>query len=187
MKFSINTLSDMVDTNPSLKAVIDMVAYKVSQNQENKGPDANLVTAEAAVWEYISDHFKNLDDFLAKLSPISGDTKELQEIAENIYRYQYRRRELTFEMVKDRISKHEDIALKTITDLVAYRIYKSPEDKGAEVNFITAETFVSHYVSESFASMEDFDRRLQELGYGIGALRSFADNIYKYYCEHRTH
>lgn len=180
----MKTLSQMVGENPSLKAVITMVAYKVSQNQENKAPAANLVTAEAAVGEYVSDHFKNSEDFLDRLSGISGDTKKLQDIAEAVYRYYCRSKELTFEVIKDKIGKDKDIALKTITDLVAYKIYKSPEDKGAEVNFITAETFVAHYISEHFSSMEDFDRRLHELGYGIGALRSFADKIYEYYCEH---
>ncbi|MFQ5862019.1 MAG: hypothetical protein ACE5IC_02755 [Candidatus Brocadiales bacterium] len=185
MKLNIKALGEMVGENPSLKAIIDIVAYKVSQNQENKGSEASLLTAETAVKEYISDHFKNPEDFLARLSRVSGDTKGLQDIAEAIYRYHYRRRELTFEIVRGRISEDEDIALRTITDLVAYKIYQSPEDKGPEVNFITAETFVAQYVSEHFASMEDFDRRLQELGRDVSALRSFADDIYKYYCEHR--
>lgn len=187
MKLSIKVLGEMVGESPSLKAIMDIVAYRVSQDQEDRGSEANLRAAEAAVGEYISDHFKNLEGFLDRISQVSGDTKGLQDIAEAIYRYHYRRRELTFEVVRDRISKDEDIVLKTITDLVAYKIHQSPEDKGTEVNFITAETFVAQYVSEHFASMDEFDRRLKELGYGVSALRSIADNVYKYYCEHRPH
>lgn len=187
MKLDVKSLIEIAAENPSLKAILDIVAYRVSENQKNRGPEVNLLAAEAAVQEYISDHFKSLEDFLTRLSLVSRDTKELQDIAEAIYRYHTRSRGLSFETVKNRISRNEDIALKTITDLVAYKIYQSPEDKGAEVNFITAETFVAHYVAEHFASMEEFDRRLKELGYGVGALRSFADKIYKYYCEHRPH
>lgn len=172
-----------IDENPGLKAVTAMVAYKVSKNQEDGGTEANLRKAEAAVTEYVTDHFKNPEDFLVRISNTSGDTKGLQDIAEAVYRYYYRSKGLTFEMVRDRIGRDKDMALRTITDLIAYKIYRSPEDKGPEVNSITAETFVAQYVSENFTSLEDFDRKLRELGHNVSALRSFADNIYEHYCK----
>ena len=90
-------------------------------------------------------------------------------------------------LCKEKISKGEDIALKTITDIVAYKLYQSPEDKGPDINFITAETFVVQYIADHFVSMRDFQRRLEELGQGIYALRSFAEEVYRYYCEHKPH
>ncbi|OHC04142.1 MAG: hypothetical protein A3G17_09110 [Planctomycetes bacterium RIFCSPLOWO2_12_FULL_50_35] len=52
-------------------------------------------------------------------------------------------------IVKSRISSGEDPALKSITDLVAYKIYQSADDRGPEANFITAENFVARYVPNS--------------------------------------
>ncbi len=183
MEPDIKGLGVKMDENPSLKAIVDLVAYKVSSNQESKGIEANFLQAEAAVKEYISDHFKNPEDFLDRISKDSGDTKGLQDTAEAICRYYYRSKGLTFEVVRDRIGKDKDIALRTITDLIAYKVYHSPDNKGPEVNLITAETFVAEYVSENFTSIEDFDRRLQELGHDVSALRSFAESIYEHYCK----
>ncbi|MEE9200625.1 MAG: hypothetical protein V3V45_04185 [Candidatus Brocadiales bacterium] len=184
MHADVTPLGANMDENPSLKAIIDIVAYKISKSEESKGREANFQEAKAALKEYIADHFKNPEDFLARASHVSGDTKGLQEIAEAIYRYRYRKKGLTFDVVKDRIEKEEDIALRTITDLVAYKIYQSPDDKGPEVNLITAETFVAEYISENFISLDDFDRRLQDLGHDVSALRAFADDTYEYYRKH---
>ena len=184
MDSDINEPGAKIEENPSLKAIVDLVAYKISKSQGSKGREANFQEAEAALKEYITDHFKNPADFLAKVSRLSGDTKGLQEIAEAIYRYHYRMKELTFKTVRGKIEKDEDIALKTIADLIAYKIYQSPEDKGPEVNLITAETFVAEYVSENFISIDDFDRRLKELGHDVSALRSFADDIYEHFHKH---
>ena len=89
-------------------------------------------------------------------------------------------------IVKSRISSGEDLALKSITDLVAYKIYQSPDDRGPEANFITAENFVARYVSEQFTSIKSFDSRIKELGSDARALGSIADDIYNHYRERRT-
>lgn len=89
-------------------------------------------------------------------------------------------------IVKNRISSGQDPALKSITDLVAYKIYQSPDDRGPDANFITAENLVTRYVSEHFASIRSFDSRIKEFGNDASALGSFADDIYNYYRERRT-
>jgi hypothetical protein len=168
-----------VKKEPSLKTVADIVAYKLLQGT---GRDEDHVLAEAAVAEYITEHFDSLEDLRQKTS---GDLSSLQSLAEGVYGDYQRKRRLTFQTVKEKISKGEDIALKTITDIVAYKLYQSPEDKGPEINFITAETFVVQYIADHFVSMRDFQRRLEELGQGIYALRSFAEEVYHYYCDHK--
>ena len=89
-------------------------------------------------------------------------------------------------IVKSRISSGEDPALKSITDLVAYKIYQSADDRGPEANFITAENFVARYVSEQFTSIKSFDSRIKELGNDARALGSIADDIYNHYRERRA-
>lgn len=168
-----------VKKEPSLKTVADIVAYKLLQGT---GRDEDHVLAEAAVAEYITEHFDSLADLRQKTS---GDLSSLQSLAEGVYGDYQRKRRLTFQTVKEKISKGEDIALKTITDIVAYKLYQSPENKGPEINFITAETFVVQYIADHFVSMRDFQRRLEELGQGIYALRSFAEEVYHYYCDHK--
>lgn len=170
-----------IKREPSLKTVADIVAYKLLHGQ---GREENHVLAEAAVVEYIMDHFDSIEDLLQKAT---GDLSSLQSLAEGVYGDYQRKRRLTFETVKEKISKGEDIALKTVTDIVAYKISQSPEDKGPEINFITAETFVVQYIADHFVSMRDFQRRLEELGQGIYALRSFAEEVYKYYCDQKPH
>ncbi|MGR3295806.1 MAG: hypothetical protein ACUZ8A_06230 [Candidatus Bathyanammoxibius sp.] len=185
MRPDTRALDMNVEGNPGLKAIVDIVAYKISKTQEGQSTEENFQKAETAVKEYISDHFKDPEDFWERIEKASGDTKELQDTAEGIYRYYYRRKDLTFDMVRDRIGRDVDIALRTITDLIAYSIYHSPDDKGPEVNLITAETFVAEYVSGNFSSMEGFDRRLKELGHDVTALRSFSDAIYKHFCDNK--
>ena len=91
-----------------------------------------------------------------------------------------------YENIKERIGKGEDIALKAIADMVAYKLHQSPEDKGPEPNFITAEHFLAQYISEHFATMRSLDSRLRKLGDDLSGLASFADDVYSYYCEHRA-
>lgn len=174
------TLS-MVKKEPSLKMVADIVAYKLLQGQ---GGEQDHTLAEAAVAEYITEHFDSLEDLQQKAT---GNLVSLESLAEGVYGDYQRKRRLTFQTVKEKISKGEDIALKTITDIVAYKISQSPEDKGPEINFITAETFVIQYIADHFVSMRDFQRRLEELGQGTYALRSFAEQVYQYYCGHKPH
>lgn len=92
-----------------------------------------------------------------------------------------------YETIKDRISVGEDATLKTITNLVAYKISQSQNDKGPEMNFITAESAVAQFVSERFASIKAFDKRLKELRNSEDDLHSFADNVYQHYCDSRPH
>ncbi len=166
---------------PSLRTIVNIVAYKLMQGKGNEEEDHTL--AEAAVAEYIMDHFNSVDDLLQKTA---SDLNTLISLAEGVYGDYQRKRRLTFETVKEQISKGESIALKTITDIVAYKIYQSPNDKGPEINYLTAETFVIQYISDHFVSMKDFQRRLEELGEGIYALRNFADQVYKFYCNHKS-
>lgn len=179
MAIDYREILNRVKREPSLKAVADIVAYKL---QPVPGTEENHVLAEAAVAEYIMEHFDSLEDLWQKAT---GDLNSLQSLAEEVYGdYQIKRR-LTFQTVKEKIVKGEDLALKTVTDIVAYRIYQSPEDKGPEINFITAETFVVQYIADHFVSMRDFRRRLEELGQGIYALRIFAEQVYNYYCNQK--
>lgn len=171
--------------DPSIRAITDMVAFKIWQSPDDKGPEANFVKAHAAVVDYIIQNFKDIEEFKTRFSQVSGDTRGLQETAEAIYRDCFQRKYLTFEIVRDTIRRGEDIALKTITDMIAYKVYQSPENQGPEINLITAETFVAHYVSENFVSLDGFHSRLEELGSGVSALRQFADTVYRYYCDQR--
>jgi hypothetical protein len=84
------------------------------------------------------------------------------------------------------ITTVKDVNLKMITDIVAYKIYQSPDDKGTELNFISAETFVAQYISENFKNLREFRRCLADLGKGSLALDAFADLVYKYYCQKKN-
>ena len=90
------------------------------------------------------------------------------------------------ELLKSKIHSREDTSLKTITDIVAYKIYQSPDDKGPELNFICAETFVVQYISENFKKLREFRRCLADLGEGSSAIEAFADLVYKYYCQKKN-
>jgi hypothetical protein len=179
MAIDYQEILSRVKREPSLKMVADIVAYKLLQGS---GREEDHVLAEAVVAEYITEHFDSLEDLQQKAA---GDLSNLQSLAEGVYGDYQRKKRLTFQTVKEKIGKGEDIALKTITDIVAYKIYQSPEDKGPEINFITAETFVVQYIADHFVSMRDFQRRLEELGQGIYALRSFAEQVYQYYYNHK--
>jgi hypothetical protein len=166
-----------VKKDPSLKTVVDIVAYKLIQGM---GESEDHFLAEAAVTEYIVEHFDSLEDLRRKAT---GDLGSLQSLAEGIYGDYQRKKRLTFHSVMEKVDKGEDIALKTVTDIVAYKISQGLEDNGPEINFIAAETFVAQYIADHFVSMRDFQRRLTELGEGIYAIRSFAEEVYKYYYE----
>ncbi|HHT9117668.1 MAG TPA: hypothetical protein ACFYD1_03475 [Candidatus Hypogeohydataceae bacterium YC38] len=185
MPLDLRTIKDMIRRDISLKTITDIVAYRISQTPDHRGAAENFIIAEGAVGAYIAENFRDMKDLQDRLSQISQDTRGLQELAEVIDRDFSRKRQLTFQRVKESITKAENIALKAVTDIVAYKIYQSPENKGPEINFITAETFVAHYISEHFASMDDFRRKLEELGGGAGALRQFADTIYRCFCEQK--
>src|SRR3990170_2788516 len=68
-------------------------------------------------------------------------------------------------------------------DIDTFKTRLSQHDKGPELNFISAETFVAQYISENFKNIREFRRCLTDLGKGSYALESFADLVYKYYCQ----
>ncbi|MGR3310917.1 MAG: hypothetical protein ACUZ77_09090 [Candidatus Brocadiales bacterium] len=86
--------------------------------------------------------------------------------------------ELDTETIKNKIKNGEDISLKTITDIVAYKIYESPENKDPASNYLLAETIVTEYITTNFRDFAGFQERLKAQGIGLEGLRSFADLVY---------
>lgn len=167
----------------TLKSITDIVAFKISKSSDDKGPEKNFSTAEKATSEYISENFSTLDEFNEKLSQLDGGINSLQAFADIVYQYYTVSDRLDFDTVKDNISSKKDITLKTITDLVAYRIFQSPDDKGPDLNFISAQTFVAEYVSRNFKSKTDFENKISKLGKDIKGLNAFADIVYKHFLD----
>jgi hypothetical protein len=115
----------------TLKTITDIVAYKIYESTENMGPDSNFLVAAEAVSQYISENFTDIDSFKKQLSEREG-MKLINQFADTVYDYYQGKQLLSFEIVKDMIAKVRDVSLKMITDIVAYRIYQSPDDKGPE-------------------------------------------------------
>lgn len=170
----------------SLKTITDIIAYKIYESPENMGPEANFLAAAEAVAQYISEKFNDLDSFKNHVSQLDKGMKSMNQFADTVYNYYQDKHILSFDVVKNMISTVKDVGLKMITDIVAYKIYQSPDDKGPELNFISAETFVAQYLSENFKNIREFRRCLADLGKGSYALEAFADLVYKYYCEKRS-
>ena len=170
----------------SLKTIADIVAYKIYESPENMGPEANFLAASEVVARYISENFKDIDSFRNQLSQLDKGMTSINKFADLVYDYYQDKQLLSFEIVKNMISKVKDVNLKMITDIVAYKIYHSPDDKGPELNFISAETFVAQYLSENFKNLGGFRRCLADLGKGSYALEAFADLVYKYYCQKKN-
>ena len=170
----------------ALKTIADIVAYKISESPENMGPEPNFLAATEAVAQYISENFTDLESFNNQLTQRGKGMQSINEFADTIYNYYQDKHLLSFEIVKNMISKVKDVTLKMITDIVAYKIYQSPDDKGPELNFISAETFVAQYLSENFKNLREFRRCLTDLGKGSYALEAFADLVYKYYCQKKN-
>lgn len=170
----------------SLKTIADIIAYKIYESPENMGPEANFLAATEAVAQYISEKFKDLDSFKTHLSQLDKGMKSINEFADTVYNYYQDKQLLSFDIVKNMITTVKDINLKMITDIVAYKLYQSPDDKGPELNFISAETFVAQYLSENFKNLREFRRCLSDLGKGSYALEAFADLVYKYYCQRKN-
>ncbi len=169
----------------TLKTITDIVAYKIYESPENMGAESNFLVAAETVSQYISENFTDIDSFKKQLPEREG-MKSINQFAGTVYDYYQDKQLLSFEIVKDMIEKVRDVNLKMITDIVAYRIYQSPDDKGTELNFISAETFVSQYVSENFKNLRELRRCLSDLGKGSYALETFADLVYKYYCQKKN-
>lgn len=170
----------------SLKTIADIIAYKIYESPGNMGPEANFLAATEAVAQYVSENFKDLDSFNSHLSQLDKGMKSINQFANTVYNYYQDKQLLSFEIIKNMISKAKDVNLKTITDIVAYKIFQSPDDKGPELNFISAETFVAQYLSENFKNLREFRRCLSDLGKGSYALEAFADLVYKYYCQKKN-
>jgi len=90
---------------------------------------------------------------------------------------------LDFETVKDKISSKKDIILKTITDLIAYKIAESSDDQGVDLNFISAQTFVAEYISRNFRNRAELESKITKLGKGkeTKGLSAFADIVYNHF------
>lgn len=170
----------------SLKTITDIIAYKISESPENMGPEANFLASADAVAHYTSETFEDLDSLKIHLSQMDKGMKSINEFADTVYNYYQDKQLLSFDIVKNMISKTKDVNLKMIADIVAYKLYQSPDDKGPELNFISAETFVAQYVSENFKNLREFRRCLSDLGKGSYALEAFADLVYKYYCQRKN-
>ncbi|MDN3515803.1 MAG: hypothetical protein NG747_15615 [Candidatus Brocadia sp.] len=170
----------------SLKTIADIIAYKIYESPENMGPESNFFVATEAVSQYVSENFKDFDSFKAHLSQLDKGMKSINEFADTVYNYYQDKQLLSFEIVKNMISRANEMNLKMITDIVAYKIYQSPDDKGPELNFISAETFVAQYLSENFKNLREFRRCLSDFGKGSYALEAFADLVYKYYCQKKN-
>ncbi|KKO19325.1 MAG: hypothetical protein DCC43_10960 [Candidatus Brocadia sp.] len=167
----------------ALKTLTDIIAYKIYESLEDKGPEANFLAAAEAVAQYVSEQFKDFDSFKGHVSQLGKEMKTINQFADTVYNYYQDKQLLSFDIVKNMISSVKDFNLKVITDIVAYKIYQSPEDKDPELNFISAETFVAQYVSENFKNIREFRRCLSDLGKGPYALEAFADLVYRYYCQ----
>lgn len=90
---------------------------------------------------------------------------------------------LDIELIRNKIHNVEDVNLKSITDLVAFKIAKSPDDRGAEENFDRAEKVTAEYVSENFSTMGEFYEGLKRLDEGVKGMQILADIVHRYYLE----
>jgi len=169
--------------NVTLKPITDIVALKISKGPYDRGPENNLAKADEITAEYISENYSTLDEFHEKLILLDGGIKGLEAFADTIYQYYTISDHLDFETVKNKISSKKDITLKTIADLVAYKIAESPDDQGVDLNFISAQTFVAEYISRNFRNREELENKITKLGKGKDAkgLSAFADIVYNHF------
>jgi len=167
----------------TLKPITDIVALKISKGPYDGGPENNLTKAEEITAEYISENYTTLEGFQEKLTILDGGIKGIESFADTIYQYYTASDHLDFETVKNNISCKKDITLKTITDLVAYKISESVDDQGADLNFISAQTFVAEYISKNFRNKEELEKKISKLGKGkdMKGLNIFADIVYNHF------
>ena len=167
----------------TLKTITDIVALKISKGPYDVGAESNITKAEEITAEYISENYSTLGEFHEKLTILDGGIKGIQTIAEKIYKKYTASDHLDFETVKNNISSKKDITLKTVTDLVAYKISESIDDQGVDLNFISAETFVAEYVSKNFRNREELEKKISKLGKGkdTKGLSAFADLVYNHF------
>ncbi len=177
----INHIRNVEDV--TLKPITDIVALKISKGPYDRGPEDNLTKAEEITAEYISENHSTLDEFYEKLTILDGGIKGIEAVADTIYKHYKTSDHLDFETVKHSISSKKDITLKTITDLVAYKIAESTDDQGVDLNFISAQTFVAEYISRNFRNREEFENKVTKLGKGkdTKGLSAFADIVYNHF------
>lgn len=82
-----NTIKEFISAKKdiSLKAITDIVAYKISQSPNDNGPEINYITAETFVAQYISTKYKNIENFKVKLRKYGDNINGVQKFAEMIY------------------------------------------------------------------------------------------------------
>ncbi len=175
----INHIRNVEDV--TLKPIMDIVALKISKGPYDRGPENNLTKAEEITAEYISENHSTLDEFHEKLTILDGGIKGIEAIADTIYQYYTTSDHLDFETVKNKISSKKDITLKTITDLVAYKIAESADDQGVGLNFISAQTFVAEYISRNFRNREELEKKISKLGKDMKGLSAFAGIVYNHF------
>ena len=179
----INKIRNAEDV--TLKPVTDIVALKISKGPYDGGPENNIIKAERITAEYISDNYSTLDEFHKDLTVLDGGIKGIEAIADKIYKYYKTCDHLDFDTVKGSISSKKDITLKIITDLVAYKISESKDDKGPDLNFISAETFVAEYVSKNFRNKKELESKISKLGKDMKGLNRFADIVYNHFANNK--
>lgn len=170
----------------TLKIITEVVAYRIYKSREGMRTESDfLIAAADVVAQYLSENFTDIDSLGKQVSKLGKEMELINQWADNIFNYYQDKQKLSFEMVKDLISRVKDVDLKAITDIVAYKIYQSPNDKDPELNFISAETFVSQYISENFKNLSEFKEYLANLGDSSHARGTLADLIYNYYCQRK--
>jgi hypothetical protein len=181
----INHIRNVEDV--TLKPITDIVALKISKGPYDRGSENNLVKAEEITAEYISENHSTLDKFHEKLTILDGGIKGIETIADTIYQYYTTSDHLDFETVKNRISSKKDIILKTITDLIAYKIAENSDDQGVDLNFISAQTFVAEYISRNYRNRAELESKITKLGKGkdTKGLSAFADIVYNHFVNNK--
>ncbi len=181
----INHIRNVEDV--TLKPITDIVALKISRGSYDRGPENNLTKAEEITAEYISENHNTLDEFHKKLTILDGGIKGLEAFADTIYQYYTVSDHLDFETVKDKISSKKDITLKTVADLVAYKIAESSGGQGVDLNFISAQTFVAEYISKNFRNRAELENKITKLGKGKNTkgLSALADIVYNHFVNNK--
>ncbi len=175
----INKIRDTEDV--TLKPITDIVALKISNGPYDGEPENNLIKAEKITAEYISENYSTLDEFYESLSKSGKGIKGIQNCADAIYQYYTDSDRLSFDTVKESISSKKDIRLKTIADLVAYKIAQCSDAKGVDLNSISAQTFVAEYISSNFKNNKELEDRISKLGKDAKGLNAFADIVYNFF------
>ena len=181
----INHIRNVEDV--TLKPITDIVALKISRGSYDRGPENNLTKAEEITAEYISENHNTLDEFHEKLTILDGGIKGLEAFADTIYQYYTVSDHLDFETVKDEISSKKDITLKTVADLVAYKIAESSGGQGVDLNFISAQTFVAEYISRNFRNRAELENKITKLGKGKNTkgLSALAGIVYNHFVNNK--